>query len=69
MSRYVLRPGADSAWLNAQSPGHLPGWFIEFDQARWDNKLEDASNAGKLEFLVIQLSTICNREERGTFET
>jgi len=27
MSRYVLRPGADSAWLNAQSPGYLPGWL------------------------------------------
>lgn len=27
MNRYTLRPGADAAWLNAQSPGHLPGWL------------------------------------------
>ncbi|HRF06535.1 hotdog fold thioesterase [Accumulibacter sp.] len=27
MSRHVLRSGADCAWLNALSPGHLPGWL------------------------------------------
>lgn len=27
MSRYTLRPGVDTAWLNALSPGHLPGWL------------------------------------------
>ena len=27
MGRYALRPGADTAWLNARSPGHLPGWL------------------------------------------
>ena len=27
MSRYPLRPGVSTAWLNARSPGHLPGWL------------------------------------------
>jgi hypothetical protein len=30
----------------------LREWFIEFDQVRWDNKLEADSNAGKLDFLI-----------------
>ena len=27
-------------------------WFIEFDQACWDKKLEADSNSGKLDFLI-----------------
>lgn len=30
----------------------LRDWFIEFDQARWDKKLEADSNSGKLDFLI-----------------
>lgn len=27
MSQYALRPGVNTDWLNARSPGHLPGWL------------------------------------------
>ena len=27
-------------------------WFLEFDQARWDKRIEADSNAGKLDFLI-----------------
>lgn len=27
MSQYPLRPEASTDWLNARSPGHLPGWL------------------------------------------
>jgi hypothetical protein len=30
----------------------LRDWFIEFDQSRWDKKLEADSNAGKLDFII-----------------
>ena len=30
----------------------LREWFIEFDQVRWDKKIEADSNAGKLDFLI-----------------
>ncbi len=30
----------------------LREWFNEFDQVRWDKKLEADSNAGKLDFLI-----------------
>lgn len=40
------------AELDDDSFAKLREWFIEFDQARWDNKLEADSNAGKLDFLI-----------------
>ena len=30
----------------------LRDWFIEFEQTRWDKKIEQDSNAGKLDFLI-----------------
>lgn len=38
--------------LDDASFSKLRDWFIEFDQARWDRKLEADSNAGKLDFLI-----------------
>lgn len=38
--------------LDDDSFAKLRDWFIEFDQARWDKKLEADSNAGKLDFLI-----------------
>ena len=38
--------------LDDNSLSTLRDWFIEFDQKRWDKKLEDDSNAGKLDFLI-----------------
>lgn len=38
--------------LHGASFSKLRDWFIEFDQARWDKKLEADSNAGKLDFLI-----------------
>lgn len=38
--------------LDDASFSKLRDWFIEFDQARWDKKLEDYSNSGKLDFLI-----------------
>ncbi|MFZ1324612.1 MAG: hypothetical protein WAT67_01070 [Candidatus Contendobacter sp.] len=40
------------AELDDASLSKLRDWFIEFDQARWDRKLEADSNAGKLDFLI-----------------
>jgi hypothetical protein len=40
------------AKLDNESFSKLRDWFIEFDNARWDNKLEADSNAGKLDFLI-----------------
>ena len=40
------------AELDDASFSKLRDWFIEFDQARWDKKLEADSNAGKLDFLI-----------------
>ena len=40
------------AELDDVSFSKLREWFIEFDQARWDKKLEADSNAGKLDFLI-----------------
>ena len=40
------------AELDDVSFSKLREWFIEFDQARWDKKLETDSNAGKLDFLI-----------------
>lgn len=40
------------AELDDDSFSKLREWFIEFDQARWDKKLEADSNAGKLDFLI-----------------
>ena len=40
------------AKLDNDSFSMLRDWFIEFDQARWDKKLEVDSNAGKLDFLI-----------------
>lgn len=34
----------------------LRDWFFEFDQSRWDKKLTNDSNAGKLDFLIISHS-------------
>lgn len=38
--------------LDDDSFAKLREWFIEFDHARWDKKLEADSNAGKLDFLI-----------------
>lgn len=38
--------------LDDDSFAKLREWFIEFDHARWDQKLEADSNAGKLDFLI-----------------
>lgn len=40
------------AELDDASFSTLRDWFFEFDQARWDKKLEADSNSGKLDFLV-----------------
>ena len=40
------------AELDEASFSRLRDWFIEFDQARWDKKLEADSNSGKLDFLI-----------------
>jgi hypothetical protein len=40
------------AALDEHAFSELREWFIEFDQARWDKKLEADSNAGKLDFLI-----------------
>ena len=40
------------AELDDASFSKLRDWFFEFDQARWDKKLEADSNAGKLDFLI-----------------
>lgn len=38
--------------LDDDSFSKLRDWLIEFDQTRWDKKLEADSNAGKLDFLI-----------------
>ena len=38
--------------LDYDSFAKLREWFIEFDQAIWDKKLESDSNSGKLDFLI-----------------
>jgi len=40
------------ATLDDDSFSKLREWFIEFDQVRWDKKLEVDSNTGKLDFLI-----------------
>ena len=40
------------AKLDNESFSKLRDWFIEFDNVRWDKKLEADSNAGKLDFLI-----------------
>ena len=40
------------AELDDASFSKLRDWLIEFDQSRWDKKLEEDSNAGKLDFLI-----------------
>lgn len=40
------------AELDDNSFSKLRDWINEFDQARWDKKLETDSNAGKLDFLI-----------------
>ena len=40
------------AELDDNSFSELRDWFIEFDQVRWDKKLEADSNSGKLDFLI-----------------
>lgn len=40
------------AKLDNDSFSIIRDWFIEFDQARWDKKLETDSNSGKLDFLI-----------------
>lgn len=40
------------AKLDDDSFSKFREWFLEFDQARWDKKLEVDSNAGKLDFLI-----------------
>jgi hypothetical protein len=38
--------------LDYDSFAELREWFLEFDQAIWDKKLESDSNSGKLDFLI-----------------
>ena len=38
--------------LDYDSFTQLREWFLEFDQAIWDAKLESDSNSGKLDFLI-----------------
>ncbi len=40
------------AKLDDASFSKLRDWLIEFDQARWDKKLEADSNTGKLDILI-----------------
>lgn len=40
------------AKLDNDSFSILRDWFIEFDHARWDKKIETDSNSGKLDFLI-----------------
>ena len=40
------------AELDDASFSKLRDWLIEYDQSRWDKKLEEDSNAGKLDFLI-----------------
>ncbi len=40
------------AELDDISFAKLRDWFIEYDQTRWDKKIEADSNAGKLDFLI-----------------
>lgn len=38
--------------LDDNSFAKLRDWFIEFEQTRWEKKIEQDSNAGKLDFLI-----------------
>ncbi|AFY73844.1 hypothetical protein Syn7502_01804 [Synechococcus sp. PCC 7502] len=40
------------AELDNDSFSKLRDWFIEFDQTRWDQQIEQDSSAGKLDFLI-----------------
>ncbi len=40
------------AELDDDSFSKLREWFLEFDQTRWDKKIEADSNSGKLDFLI-----------------
>jgi len=40
------------AELDDTSFSKLRDWFIEYEQTRWDRKIEADSNAGKLDFLI-----------------
>ncbi len=40
------------AELDDDSFSKLREWFLEFDRARWDKKIEADSNSGKLDFLI-----------------
>jgi hypothetical protein len=40
------------AKLDNDSFSMFRDWFFEFEQARWDKKLEVDSNSGKLDFLI-----------------
>ncbi len=38
--------------LDDDSFSKFRAWFHEFEQLRWDKKIETDSNAGKLDFLI-----------------
>lgn len=38
--------------LDDDSFSKFRAWFHEFEQSRWDKKIEADSNAGKLDFLI-----------------
>jgi hypothetical protein len=38
--------------LDDASFSKLREWFVEYDQTRWEKKLEADSNAGKLDLLI-----------------
>lgn len=40
------------AELDNASFNKLRDWILEFDQVKWDKKMEADSNAGKLDFLI-----------------
>ncbi len=52
--------------LDYDSFAKLREWFLEFDQAIWDEKLESDSNSGKLDFLID--SALAEHQARATID-
>ena len=50
--------------LDYDSFAKLRKWFLEFDQAIWDEKIESDSNSGKLDFLINSALAEHQAEER-----
>ena len=56
------------AELDDASFAKLRDWFFEYDQARWDKKLDTDSNTGKLNFLINAALSEHEAGKRGTLE-